>query len=54
MKKERCEHFDPDVLDIFMENVEEILTIRGEVNQGNEQAPAEFRWSERDQALDRR
>ena len=31
IKKERGQHFDPDVVDVFLENIEEILNIKEEV-----------------------
>ena len=33
MKKERGKHFDPDVLDIFLTNMDEVLKIRAEVKK---------------------
>jgi putative two-component system response regulator len=30
IKKERGQHFDPDVVDIFLENIDEILKIKSE------------------------
>lgn len=33
MKKERGQHFDPDVLDIFLTNIDEILKIMGSVKK---------------------
>jgi putative two-component system response regulator len=32
IKKERGEHFDPDVVDVFFENIDEILKIKDEVD----------------------
>jgi putative two-component system response regulator len=32
IKKERGEHFDPDIVDVFLENIDEILKIKDEVN----------------------
>jgi len=32
IKKERGEHFDPHVVDVFLENIDEILQIKGEVS----------------------
>ena len=31
IKKERGEHFDPDIVDVFLENIDEILKIKEEV-----------------------
>ncbi len=33
MKKERGEHFDPDVLDMFLANIDEILKIRDNIKR---------------------
>ncbi|MDO9565249.1 MAG: HD domain-containing protein [Candidatus Desulfaltia sp.] len=35
MKKEREQHFDPDVLDILLANIDEILKIRADVNEND-------------------
>jgi len=32
IRKERGEHFDPDIVDVFLENVDEILEIQEEIN----------------------
>jgi len=32
IKKERGQHFDPDVVDVFLENIDEILKIKAEVH----------------------
>lgn len=36
IRKERGEHFDPDVVDVFLENIEEILNIKEEVSSEHE------------------
>jgi len=49
MKKERERHFDPGVLDIFLENIGEILQIREDVGFSDYSTSVdEFQWSERD------
>jgi len=49
MRKERERHFDPAVLDIFLENIEAILQIREEVGFSDYSTSVdEFQWSERD------
>jgi putative two-component system response regulator len=48
IKKERGEHFDPDVLDVFIDNFDQFLEIRGNITM-NEGAPYQrFTLSERD------
>ncbi len=49
IKKERGEHFDPDIVDVFFENISQILEIKEELSSGEEILPAEFTWSERDE-----
>ena len=46
--KEREEHFDPDVVDVFMENIDEILKIKKEVDYAEGVSLSDFAWSERD------
>jgi putative two-component system response regulator len=48
IKKEREEHFDPDVVDVFMENLDEILKIKKEVDYAEGVSLSDFAWSERD------
>jgi putative two-component system response regulator len=50
IEKERGEHFDPDVTDVFLENREEVLQIKAEVNQMEDVSLIDFRWSERDRS----
>ena len=49
IKKERGQHFDPDVVDIFIENLEEMLKIKAEVSSVEDLGLSDFTWSERDQ-----
>ncbi len=48
INKERGEHFDPDVVDVFMENIDEILKIKKEVDYAEGVSLSDFAWSERD------
>jgi len=50
IKKERGEHFDPDVADIFLENIDEFVKIKEEVGSAEDVSLADFVRSERDQA----
>jgi len=50
IKKERGEHFAPDVVDVFFENIDEILKIKAEVGLAEDASLADFTRSERDQA----
>jgi len=47
MKKERGQHFDPDVLNIFLANMDEILKIRASVKKNNFSL-LEYLWNESD------
>lgn len=49
IKKERGENFDPGIVDVFMDNIDEILKIKAEEGLGNNVSLADFSWSERDQ-----
>jgi len=49
IKKERGEHFDPDVADIFLENIDEFVKIKEEVGSAEDVSLADFVRSERDQ-----
>lgn len=51
IRKERGEHFDPDLVDVFLENIDEFLAIKKEVSSTKDISPARFVWSERDQAV---
>ncbi len=48
IKKERGEHFDPEVADAFLENLDGFLKIKAEVGSAEEVSLADFIWSERD------
>ena len=48
IKKDREQHFDPDITDIFLDNIDEIIKIKEATSPGNEQAIGDFVWSERD------
>ena len=48
IKSERGEHFDPDLVDVFLSNVDKIVAIRDEVGSTYEEGKFEFAMSERD------
>ena len=48
IKEERGEHFDPDIVDVFFENIDEILKIKDEVGSAEDMSPSDFIWSKRD------
>ncbi len=48
LKKERGQQFDPDILDIFIENLDKILEIRGEIDVAKGEYFQNFMLSERD------
>ncbi len=50
IRRERGKHFDPDVLDVFLHGIDEILTIKEEVSSVPVISLADFVWSERDVA----
>jgi len=50
IKKERRRHFDPELVDIFMENINEILKIKKEVGTAEDVSLVDFIHSERDKA----
>ncbi len=50
IKKESGQHFDPELVDVFMENIDEILKIKKEVGTAKDVSLANFIRSERDQA----
>ncbi|MBW2678848.1 MAG: HD domain-containing protein [Deltaproteobacteria bacterium] len=52
IQKERGEHFDPDVADVFLENIDEFVKIKEEVGSAEDVSFADFLRSERDQAGD--
>ena len=49
IKKERGEHFDPHIVDVFLENIDEILKIKAAVGSAEDVSLSDFVWSERDQ-----
>ncbi len=50
IKKERGEHFDPAVVDVFLENIDEFVKIKEGVGPAEDVSMTDFTWSERDQA----
>ncbi len=48
MKKERGEHFDPEILDIFISNFDEFIDIRGTVGTYQGEGFQDFMLSDRD------
>jgi len=50
IKKERGEHFGPDVADVFLENIDEFVKIKEEVGSAEDVSLVDFVRSERDQA----
>ncbi len=56
IRSERGTHFDPEVVDVFLENIGEIKQIKDEVGAISDVSLADFVWSERDRAekMDRR
>ncbi len=48
LKKERGEHFDPEIIDAFFENLDGILTIKKEVDSHKRTPTDDFKWSQRD------
>jgi len=50
IKKERGKHFDPEVADIFLENIDEFIKIKKEVGSDEDVSLADFIRSERDLA----
>jgi len=48
IKKEHGNHFDPDVVDVFLENIDEIIKIKSEVDSGKNVSLSDFTCSERD------
>jgi putative two-component system response regulator len=49
IKKECGQHFDPDVVDVFLENIDEILKIKAAACSAEDVSLSDFVWSERDQ-----
>ena len=56
IRSERGTHFDPEVVDVFLENIGTIKQIKDEVGAISDVSLADFVWSERDRAenMDRR
>ena len=50
IKKEREQHFDPDVVDVFIASIDDIQRIKGEIGSQTIVSLADFIWSERDRA----
>ena len=50
IKKERGEHFDPDIVDAFLDSIDAILKIKEEVGDNPDLSGLNFKYSERDQA----
>ncbi|MEE8551954.1 MAG: HD domain-containing phosphohydrolase [Desulfobacterales bacterium] len=50
IKKERGEHFDPDVVDVFLENIDEFVKIKEGMDSSEDMSLSDFIRSERDQA----
>jgi len=48
IKKERGKQFDPDVVDVFLENIDEVLKIEAEVGVTEDVSLSDFVRSERD------
>jgi len=48
IKKERGEQFDPDVVDVFLENIDEALKIKAKVGSTEDVSLSDFAKSERD------
>jgi putative two-component system response regulator len=49
IKKERGEHFDPHIVDVFLENIDKILKIKQEIHLKEGLSLTDFTKSERDQ-----
>ncbi|MFP4193697.1 MAG: HD domain-containing phosphohydrolase [Desulfobacterales bacterium] len=50
IRSERGISFDPEVVDVFMDNIEAIKQIKGEVDEMPNVSLTDFNWSERDKA----
>ncbi|MEA3427657.1 MAG: HD domain-containing phosphohydrolase [Thermodesulfobacteriota bacterium] len=50
IRKERGRHFDSGMTDVFLENIDEILKIKSEIDSAEDVARSDFMLSERDQA----
>jgi len=49
IRKERGQHFNPEVVNVFLENIDEIIEIKSEVDHLDNVNISDFTWSERDQ-----
>ncbi|MGR3179708.1 MAG: HD-GYP domain-containing protein [Candidatus Anammoxibacter sp.] len=49
IRKEHEQQFDPDIVDVFLANIEGILKIKKEVGLAEDVSLSDFSWSERDQ-----
>ncbi|MCJ7580903.1 MAG: HD domain-containing protein [Candidatus Aminicenantes bacterium] len=49
IKLARGEHFDPELVDCFLKNIQEIVRIKNEVDSHEDLPSLSFVWSERDQ-----
>lgn len=47
IKKERGQHFDPEVVDVFLENIDEIVKIKAEVNSEEDVNLSDISFSEK-------
>lgn len=56
IRSERGTSFDPEVVDVFMDNIDKIRQIKDEVSEHPKANLTDFKWSERDKAakIDRR
>ncbi len=52
IRSEKGAHFDPEIADVFLENIEEIREIRNTIGQMESVSLADFIWSRRDMAVD--
>jgi len=48
IRKDREKHFDPEVTDVFLDNIDEILKIKEEISPLDKPSVFDFVWSERD------
>ncbi len=49
IKKEYGQHFDPDVVDVFLKNIDEVIKIKNEVDSAENMSMSDFTYSDRDQ-----
>jgi putative two-component system response regulator len=49
INRERGKHFDPDIVDLFLDNIDEAVAIKEEIDQSDPvPAACDFAWSDRD------